>query len=95
MELLQAAAEARGPAGGGGPPGQNGAAPKEERRFRTMTTPEEKNAFLAERKALAMGLVPAMFDYLQAQAGPLLGAEVEQYFREQGERVQAAVLKEG
>jgi hypothetical protein len=83
MELLRATAEARGgPAAGGGPPGQNG---------RAGEAPQKA----LEQKALALKATPAMQDLLAGLVGPRLQADLEAHFREQAERVQAAVLKEG
>jgi hypothetical protein len=72
------------------PPGQgqqDGGPPPQERRHRTLTTPEEKDAWLREMKQRNLAYLPELQRVQQFMALPTLQQKLEAHFAGQADRV--------
>src|SRR4029453_3056978 len=64
-----------------GQPGGN----QQERRSLTLTTPEDKDAWLREMKQRNLAYLPTLMEMLQAMARPMLEQDLEGYLQQQRE----------
>jgi HK97 family phage portal protein len=95
-QMAEITAQNRPPGGqqSGAPGGQQGGQPPQERRFRTLTTPEEKDGWLREQKQAALAYLPELQRVQQFMALPTLQQKLEAYFAAQADRVLARAKKE-